>query len=147
MSFLCVIVCKIFLGNIWEIEKYAFFLCLSLTDIKIPDSVTEIGDCAFGNCSKLTNVEISDSVTTIGTSAFGFCRSLTSIEIPDGVTEIGYEAFRDCDNLKEVVLSSNTKYEKNSFPKSTKIVIRDEKENAKDNKEKTHKNKTDYADV
>lgn len=33
-----------------------------------------------------------------------------------------------------------------SFPEGVKIVIRDEKENAKDNKEKTYKNKADYDD-
>ncbi len=62
--------------------KYAHNLYLNgelVTDLVIPDSVTEISDGAFSGCRGLTNVTIPDSVTKIGESAFDGCSGLTSI--------------------------------------------------------------------
>jgi len=43
-------------GEEYEIYKYAFYNCFSLTGVAIPDSVTSIGDYAFYNCDNLTSV-------------------------------------------------------------------------------------------
>ena len=40
--------------------------CTSLTNVTIPNSVTNIGDYAFDYCTSLTNVTIPNSVTSIG---------------------------------------------------------------------------------
>ena len=61
--------------------------------------VTSIGDEAFYNCISLINVSIPNSITSIGNFAFRNCYSLTSVVIPDSVTSIGYYAFFDCPNL------------------------------------------------
>ena len=53
-----------------------------VTDLVIPNSVTEIRGHAFVNCSSLTSVKISDSVTSIGWSAFSGCSSLTEMTLP-----------------------------------------------------------------
>ena len=65
-----------------EIESYAFFDKGALTNIVIPDSVTEIGESAFKSCG-LTSVVIPDSVTKIGDDAFSDCRALTSIKVAE----------------------------------------------------------------
>ena len=70
--------------------------CRSLTDIVIPNSVTNIGDYAFSGCRSLTDIVIPDSVTNIGDCAFWDCRSLTDIVIPNSVTSIGDNAFEYC---------------------------------------------------
>ncbi len=85
--------------TVTQINDYAFYGCDNLTSVVIGDSVTSIGGWAFRDCANLTSVVIGDSVTSIGGSAFYNCDSLTSIVIPDGVTSIGHEAFRDCDGL------------------------------------------------
>ena len=41
-----------------------------VTDLVIPDSVTEINAYAFYGCTGLTSVVIPDSVTSIGSYAF-----------------------------------------------------------------------------
>ena len=65
-----------------EIESYAFFDKGALTNIVIPDSVTEIGESAFKSCG-LTSVVIPDSVTKIGDDAFSDCRALTRIKVAE----------------------------------------------------------------
>ena len=79
----------------------------SLTSVKIPDSVTNIGEMAFYSCDGLTSIEIPDSVTTIGGSAFSNCRNLTSLKIPNSVTNIGSLAFSDCKSLKSVIIPNS----------------------------------------
>ena len=86
-------------NTVTEIKAYAFEGCTSLESITIPSSVTTIGEDAFRGCTSLTSVEIPSSVTTIGGYAFYGCTSLTSITIPSSVTSIGSYAFRGCTSL------------------------------------------------
>lgn len=65
-------------------------------EYSIRKGVKVIGNSAFWLCSSLTNINIPNSVTTIGESAFGGCESLTNINIPNSVTTIGDEAFYGC---------------------------------------------------
>ena len=69
--------------------------------IKIPSSVTTIGNRAFECCSGLTSVDIPSSVTTIEYVAFEGCSGLTSVDIPSSVTTIGSNAFR-CSELETI---------------------------------------------
>ena len=61
----------------------------------------------FSNCIRLTNVKIPDSVTNIGDYAFYDCNALTDIEIPAGVINIGNKAFSDCDILNSINVNEN----------------------------------------
>ena|GEM_PF-1839722 len=88
--------------TITEIKDYAFYDCDSLVSIELPDSVTSIGWHAFYDCESLVSVNIPDSVTSIYGSAFYNCDSLTSIAIPDGVTSIGSSAFQYCTSLTSI---------------------------------------------
>ena len=64
------------------IAERAFYSCISLTSVTIPEGVTSIGNNAFSGCSSLTSITIPDSVTSIGDDAFAGCKNLTSIIIP-----------------------------------------------------------------
>ena len=94
-------------NTVTEVKAYAFAYCSSLTSIEIPDGVTSIGSSAFSGCSSLTSVEIGDSVTSIGSSAFSGCSSLTSVEIGDSLTSIGNYAFAYCDSLTSVIIGNS----------------------------------------
>lgn len=67
-----------------------------LTSIKLPTSMTAIGDDAFYFCSGLTIINIPPTVTSIGEWAFYGCTGLTTIDIPHSVLKIGKNAFVYC---------------------------------------------------
>ena len=90
--------------SVTEIGYYAFYSCDSLTSVTIPDSVTSIGSYAFDSCNSLTSITIPDSVTSIGGGAFSDCTSLTSVTIGNGVTSISGGAFQSCDSLTSVTI-------------------------------------------
>jgi hypothetical protein len=74
--------------------------------VKIPNSVTSIGNFAFYGCTKLTDIEITNSVISIGNCAFSNCDSIESITIPKNVAKIGEGAFTPLEKLKEINVSS-----------------------------------------
>lgn len=89
-------------ASITSIGEGAFYRCYSLTDIRIPASVTLIGDKAFKDCESLKTVIIPDGLTSIGRSAFAGCTSLSSVTIPNSVTSIGEYAFSRCSSLTSI---------------------------------------------
>ncbi len=81
-----------------------------IEEIRIPDSVTEIGDGAFMFHSNVENVSPlkkvvfgeNSNLKKIDSMAFYGCWSLTEIDLPDGLEEIGGEAFERCISLSEI---------------------------------------------
>ncbi len=118
--------CYNILDNVTRIEDFAFYGCLKLksisipesvlciggsafsqsglTSVLIPSSVNDIGETAFWNCKDLTKVLISNGVQRIGESAFRFCGNLTNITIPSSVTSIGDGALGACSKLSEITI-------------------------------------------
>lgn len=68
-----------------------------LTEYTIPEGITAIGYCVFKYCN-LTNIYLPNSLTEIGSYSFRWCEGLTSITIPANVTYIGEQAFAYCPN-------------------------------------------------
>ena len=93
--------------SVTSISDYAFYSCKSLTTVTMGNNVTTIGDYAFDYCSSLTSVTIGDSVTSIGERAFDCCISLTSVTLPDSVTSISDYAFYSCKSLTTVTMGNN----------------------------------------
>ncbi|MBQ9346257.1 MAG: leucine-rich repeat domain-containing protein, partial [Oscillibacter sp.] len=90
--------------NVTEIGEYAFSGCANLTSISIPDSVVSIGAGAFSYCRSLENVTLSNSVAVVEPSTFQECTQLASITIPGSVTSIQSRAFASCIKLYWVSL-------------------------------------------
>ena len=93
--------------SVTDIGDYAFEYCCSLSNMVIPNSVTSIGDYAFYGCRSLSNIIIPDSVTKIGDYTFSVCSSLSKIVIPNSVTKIGDYAFSDCSSLSKIVIPNS----------------------------------------
>lgn len=83
------------------VDANAFASCDMLTSVKLPESVTTIGDYAFDTCEKLTTVEMP-GVKTIGHWSFRYCTSLENLVFPEGLESIGNYSFDH--NLKMTVV-------------------------------------------
>ena len=94
---------------ITNIMPYAFYGCSGLTSVTIPNSVTGIGSSAFSYCSGLASVAIGNGVTSIGSYAFRDCSSLASVTIPDSVASVGSYAFSNCSGLTGVTIGNGVK--------------------------------------
>lgn len=94
---------KYFIG-LTAIDNSAFYYCLRLTNVTLPEGVVRIGDSAFAFCDNLTSIILPNSLTTIDYQAFNQCSSLTSIILPENVTTIGDYAFYYCRDLSSIAL-------------------------------------------
>ena len=102
--------------GITEIRKDAFRGCISLTNITILDSVTSIGENAFNDCSSLESITLSNQLTSIGDYAFWGCRCLESITLSNELTSIGDYAFGGCISLERITIPDSVKrIEKHTF--------------------------------
>ena len=128
-----------------------FSMCVTLTNVILPKTLTEIRYAAFYN-TNLTSIVIPKSVTTLANEAFDI-PTLNSIQveegnpnyysqnnaiyekstgklvkgcrasgIPEGVIEIGISAFRKADLEKLVLPKSLKKFGKQSFCDNEKIT-------------------------
>jgi hypothetical protein len=76
------------------IGKEMFKWCLFLKDIKLPNTITAIGDNAFFESERISALEIPASVKTIGYASFYGCVGLESFEVAEGNT-----AFKTVDGV------------------------------------------------
>ncbi len=75
-----------------------------VTDLVIPDDVTDLANYAFYNCSCLTSVNTGNCLTSIGYYAFYNCTNLTDLTIGDSVIDVDWDAFDECDNLTRLTI-------------------------------------------
>lgn len=115
-------------NNVTNIGVYAFQRCSELTSITFgaDSQLTSISSSAFSGCSRLTSITLPNIVTIIGESVFSSCSSLTSITIPLSVTRIGDDAFKNCGNLQITYLGTKQQWKQlitglNIFPKTTYV--------------------------
>ncbi len=82
-------------NTVTEVKDYAFTGYNALKSVSFPSSITTIGECAFANCQGLTEIELPNSVSYVEQSAFADCSSLTSVSLPDNLT-FGEDVFFNC---------------------------------------------------
>lgn len=91
------------------IATSAFYECIALTTVKLPDSLITINPTAFSGCISLSLIKIPKNVTEIGLQAFYGCERLSYITIPEGVTKIDWRTFGGCTRLTKVILPATLK--------------------------------------
>ena len=90
--------------RVTSIGEEAFYSCYNLNSVTIDDAATSIGVRAFCHCPNLKTVKLGDHITTIGEAAFCNCPILNNFTIPDSVTSIGRGAFEYCYELTNVTI-------------------------------------------
>ena len=70
-----------------------------VTNIRLPNDLTSIGNNAFDECGNLALTELPSGVTSIGNSAFSGCSHLVLTSLPSGLTSIEGNTFRNCSHL------------------------------------------------
>jgi hypothetical protein len=97
-------------GSILQtVSQQAFQYCSALTEVVLPENVTEIEEDAFLSCRALQKVNIPENVVKIGARAFCSCCTLREISIGGNGTEIGQYAFCDCTSLKTIFLQEGVR--------------------------------------
>ncbi|EAX92799.1 surface antigen BspA-like [Trichomonas vaginalis G3] len=85
------------------IQDYSFFQCkfLNNVDLSVCTKLITIGISVFSGCSSLTSIKLPNSVTTLGDSIF-HSTNIENFDLPASVTVLPYQCFTYCKNLKSV---------------------------------------------
>lgn len=89
--------------SVTKIGNQAFYYCGSLVKANLPKGLKEIGNEAFAGCDTL-DLEFHEGLETIGTSAFSHCYSLSNVQLPSTIKSIGYHAFYACESITDIVI-------------------------------------------
>lgn len=92
------------LKQVRTIGEDAFYYCVALKEITIPEGVTELPGAVFGCCAELETVNLPDGLLSIGNECFYSCVSLKKINLPDGLQKMGQYAFCHCKALRALVM-------------------------------------------
>lgn len=103
-------------------------LCPSATDAgdlkSFPENLTQIKNAAFYGCVGLTSIEIPNTVQVLGDEAFNGCIHLGNVKIPDSVTKIGTELFKNCSSNICIICESGSEAERYANTNNVKKSVR-----------------------
>ena len=113
------------LGSITAIPNKTFFWCRRLTSVRLPVTVTSIGDSALEQCASLDSINLDNIIsigrygfyrarlsdkalslprlTTLSSEAFQFSE-IASVRSLGSITALAGNTFADCTRLTDVVL-------------------------------------------
>ena len=95
-------------NSLTEISQEGFKGCIGLTTVNfgINSKLEYINSSAFEGASKLVNFTLPNSLRRIGFDAFRSCHDIEYLPLPEGLDEIYPRGFYYCQNLKQVRLPS-----------------------------------------
>ena len=85
------------------VGEFAFFKCQSLTEINIPEKLTEISKGML-DITRIKDIVIGGNIRKINPVALYGCRDLKSVKLCEGVREIDSGAFYLCTGLESIEL-------------------------------------------
>lgn len=92
------------LKQVRTIGEDAFYYCIALEKITIPEGVTELSGAVFGCCANLQQVTLPSSIKVLGDRCFYSCIALQNINLPEGLQKIGAYTFCHCTALQTLVV-------------------------------------------
>ena len=101
----------VFSRTVDKIDAQAFICAYCLTEVYIPDNITQIGNYAFQYCDTITRLHIPASVTAIGSLVFQFCTRLENVTVGEGFAcdlDIGASTVYTADTLNAIIANLGT---------------------------------------
>lgn len=95
------------LGNVSIIKEGTFMGC-NITMLTLPNSLVQIEDNAFNSNNELQNVKLPDSLREIGCSCFAYC-GVSNILLNDNLQKIGDFCFFNCP-INRVLIPPHVQY-------------------------------------
>lgn len=89
------------------VYPYAFYSCITLTDVTVDEGIAGIGNNAFQDCSGLQTIAFPNTLTLLGEYAFSGCTALKSIKWGTGLTTINKYVFANCAALPLIQIPSS----------------------------------------
>ncbi len=88
-----------------KIPTNAFAKFFSLTEVRLADSIVDLGAKSFSDCTSLQKLECNPNLNSIGEESFVRCNGVVNPTFASNAKSIGARAFAECSNLKELYLS------------------------------------------
>lgn len=88
---------------------HAFYKCVDLTNVSLPNSILTIKSAAFDSCINLKTIEFPKNLDVIEFGAFRNS-GLTSVELANNLRMIKDQVFKGCKDLERVTISSPNLY-------------------------------------
>lgn len=79
----------------------------SIKKVVLPDSIVNIDMNAFARTYNLSEINIPEGVTEIGKHVFRYCKSIEKLYLPSTLRTVGWIAFTEMTSLKEVHIKTN----------------------------------------
>ncbi len=106
------------------VGEHAFEGCRNLSSVTLPDSLKVIGHGAFASCGSLLLDKLPQSLVKIDDAAFGYCDNLAVSSLPESIVEIGHRAFVNCRNITITKLPPLLKIiEGGTFQECSKMLV------------------------
>lgn len=93
--------------GVTEVKAMAFANCKNITKYTFPSTLKKIGYSAFYHNDKLISVSLPGTFEEMAPWAFYYCQALTGVTIPENVKEIGTKTFYMAKLLENLKLPEN----------------------------------------
>ena len=91
-------------NTVTTLNYSAYRGCTNLKDVKLSESLKNIGDASFAECENLISIDIPASMSTINSHAFRSCVNLETVTLHEGLQSIGGASFSNCKSLVSVTI-------------------------------------------
>ena len=109
--------------TVTQIKDQGFRDCVSLTSVKIPETVNYVGTCGFYHCESLDSLVFpNDDLTFSFWYVMQGCKNLRYVRLPENLKRLSYFMFAECENLESIrIPESCTSFDEYAFFRCYKL--------------------------